>query len=301
MPKEKITTSVVTFDAELAQHYLDTYNTNNYRKPPKNLADHYAKLMREGKWYTSAATISISENNRLINGQNRLMGVIKSGVEVDIIVVRGAAEESVYVVDSHKPRQMHDHCGCDAYLVKAVKTLLRSIGLHNNKMLNNDVAFFKSHIDGQLGKFVKKMHSIYGRESGPFTSGGVRSALTLAVLNGELTQKSALDLFQKLIAFRKLAPKKDNPAYYAEPSSIRSAIQLQLDPLMSVLVDHLDKGKLPVWDSEKQRWTVQEYSNTREQSKHIMYAMSQAINRNTKDNTEFSPPMEAGVRQALGI
>ena len=301
MPKENLKVSQKTFDAELAQYYLDTYNTNNYRKHNEYTSDHYAKLMREDKWIASASPITISATGVLINGQHRLWAIIKSGVDVDLVVIEGALDESVYVVDSHKPRQMHDHCGCDAYLVKAVKTLLRSIGLHNNKMLNNDVAFFKSHIDGQLGKFVKKMHSIYGRESGPFTSGGVRSALTLAVLNGELTQKGALDLFQKLITFRKLAPKKDNPAYHAEPSSIRSAIQLQLDPLMSVLVDHLDKGKLPVWDSEKQRWTVQEYSNTREQSKHIMYAMSQAINRNTKDNTEFSPPMEAGVRQALGI
>jgi len=303
MPKEKnLKVSIKKFDAELAQHYLDTYNTNNYRKHNENTSDHYAKLMREDKWITSASPIAVSATGVLINGQHRLWAIIKSGVEVELIVIENALDESVYVVDTHKPRKMHDHCGCDAYLVTAVNVLLRAVGLHTDKMITNDVDFFKSHIEGQLGKFVKKMHNIYGTTSDPFTSWGVRGALIVAVLNGELTQKGALDLFEKLIQFRKTKVKgaKNIKRNFAA-SSTRAAIQSQLNPLMSTLVDYLDDDKLPVWSGVEDVWRVDDYSTSRDKAQRLMYAMGQAINRDTKDDTKFAKPMQVSVRQALGI
>lgn len=302
MTKENIKVSVRTFDPETAKDFLDTYNTKNYREHNEDRSTYYAKLMREGGWKTSASTIAVDTNNVLINGQHRLFAVIKAGVEIDLIVITGADPEAVYSIDTHMPRRMKDHCGCKPYLVTAVNVLLRACGLHTDKTYTNDVDFYKSHIEGTLGNFIKKLHAVHGNTDDPFTSWGVRGALAVAVLNGELTQKAALDLFQKLIAFRKIKVKGAKAMRrHVVAASTRAAIQSQLSPLMSRLVDYLDDDKLPVWSGVEDVWRIDDYSTARDKAQRLMYAMSQALNRHTKNDTKFAKPMAMPVKSALGI
>lgn len=291
--KEKPNTMLVTFDAELAQYYLDKYNTNNYRKINTRTVDAYAKKMRDGEWFPSQSYITIDTNNVLINGQHRLAAMVKVGIEVESFVTTQAHPDSIYVADSHMPRGMHDHCQCAKYLVTAVNTLLRSTNMHSSKAKN--IPFFKEHIDGRLGSFATKMHKIYGKYNDPFTSWGIRGALLVAVLNGEMTQTAALDLFRKLVMMR-----KDNGRHmYA--SSIRAAVMADFPPLMTKLVDYLDDGKLPFWDNQKGSWVERSYDEPRDKAQKLMQAMSQCLSRHTMNDTEFAKPMQVNVKQALGL
>lgn len=302
MTEQNLNVRIQTFDAELAQHYLDTYNNNNYRKIVDSQANHYANLMSKGEWMTSASTIAIDTNGNLVNGQHRLVGVVKSGVEVDLIVITGADPASVYAVDTHESRKMKDHCQCPAYLITSVNVLLRSVGLHNDKTYTKDVKFYKKHVDGLLGRFVTKMHKIHASTSDPFTSWGVRGALLVAVLNGEMTQTAALDLFSRLVKLRKVKVKgPSNAKRHMYASSTRMAVQSSLSPLMSTLVDYLDANHLPVWSGVNDTWRYEEYDVARDKAQKLMYAMGQCLSRYTKNDSKFAKPMQVNVRQALGL
>jgi hypothetical protein len=210
-------------------------NTSNYRKLNNRTVDRYAILMKQGKWVTEACMIVLAEDGTLINGQHRLTAVQKAQIAIDMVVVTGADINSKDVIDAHMPRKMKDHCQCDAYKITMINTFLRSEGLVN--AYGKDVDFFRSHVNGDIGALSEKMHKIYSRTYSPFTSTGIRAGLILAVINNQMTEEKALEVFEKLGNLRKKEKKKDNTADYLYALSTRSNIIATLDPLMSKLVD----------------------------------------------------------------
>lgn len=67
------------------------YMSNNARHRPikdKKVAE-YMGEMRDGKWRLNGKTICFDTTGRLLNGQHRLSAVIRSGVSLTTLVVRG--------------------------------------------------------------------------------------------------------------------------------------------------------------------------------------------------------------------
>lgn len=77
---------------EKAEEYIKA-NINNYRSIRKRKVDIYAAEMAAGKWQANGEPIVFDENGKLINGQHRLLAIIKSGVAVTILVVRGISQK----------------------------------------------------------------------------------------------------------------------------------------------------------------------------------------------------------------
>lgn len=67
----------------------------------------YAQYMVAGLWddYTGE-TIKVTSDGFVIDGQNRLMAVVKSGTVCRFLVVRGVKEESMSNIDMGKPRSV---------------------------------------------------------------------------------------------------------------------------------------------------------------------------------------------------
>lgn len=65
----------------------------------------YSEYMKAGLWddYTGE-TIKVTSDGYIIDGQNRLMAIIKAGVTRRFLVVRGVKEESMVNIDMGKPR-----------------------------------------------------------------------------------------------------------------------------------------------------------------------------------------------------
>jgi hypothetical protein len=87
-PKEYgLDITVETIDSGTAALYM----SNNARHRPikeKKVAEYMAE-MRDGKWRLNGKTICFDWNGRLLNGQHRLSAVIRSGVSLTTVVVRG--------------------------------------------------------------------------------------------------------------------------------------------------------------------------------------------------------------------
>lgn len=287
--------------AEYAQLLLDNHNTNNYRKLKPNTATEYASLMKEGRWRPEASSIVIDINGVLVDGQHRLTAITKldSGETVDLIIIRDADPESVYVIDGHMPRRMNDHCKCEPYKIVMINTYLRSVGLHIK--YRKDVKFYQAHVENTIGQMTQKLHEIYGRTSDPFTSVGLRAGLILGVLNKQITEEECIQLFEKFIAFRKKPKKKGEPQDYALASSTRSNVQSTLSPLQSLLVDRLDNDDLPIPVEIGTKWVNEKYSGAREKASKLMNATYQAICKSTKNDKKFSGALLASIKVVLDV
>lgn len=67
------------------------YLSNNAKHRPikeKKVAEYMAE-MRDGKWRLNGKTICFDTTGRLLNGQHRLSAVIRSGVPLTTVVIRG--------------------------------------------------------------------------------------------------------------------------------------------------------------------------------------------------------------------
>lgn len=73
-------------------------NTNNYRKYDNNRVASYSNDMINGKWQTNADPIRISKSGVLLDGQHRLMAIVKSGTTQEMLIVYDV-DDSVSVFD----------------------------------------------------------------------------------------------------------------------------------------------------------------------------------------------------------
>lgn len=87
-----LSTQVLKINPDVASKMLQA-NINN-RPLSSATIDAYAYSMKRGEWMLNGETMTFSEGGRLIDGQHRLHAVIKSGVEIDALVVTGADERA---------------------------------------------------------------------------------------------------------------------------------------------------------------------------------------------------------------
>lgn len=89
----RITSTVEHITPTIARKYL-AMNNNNPRRINKNIAVSYAEDMKAGKWLMNGEAIVFDEEGNLINGQHRLLAVIKADTGIDFLVVRGIAKDT---------------------------------------------------------------------------------------------------------------------------------------------------------------------------------------------------------------
>jgi hypothetical protein len=74
-------------------------NTRN-RTIRQNRIERYAAEMAAGRWKQNGETISISDKNNLMNGQHRLLAVIKADTSVKMTIAEGIDETAFSTIDS---------------------------------------------------------------------------------------------------------------------------------------------------------------------------------------------------------
>ena len=95
-----------------AERYL-SFNTANRTQAASRILS-YANQMAGGKWVDNGETIKFDQDGTLIDGQNRLLAIIRAGKEnpgfegVEMLVVRGLPPVAKDTVDQGKPRSMGD-------------------------------------------------------------------------------------------------------------------------------------------------------------------------------------------------
>jgi hypothetical protein len=111
MKADKPTSSVVTVDPATAERWLG-YNHSN-RNVRQNLVDCYARDMEDGNWEMTGEPVKFATDGRLLDGQHRLHAIVKSGVTLNLLVVRGLPTRAQLVMDSGARRTAADALAMD--------------------------------------------------------------------------------------------------------------------------------------------------------------------------------------------
>jgi len=152
-------------------------NTENFRKPDKTRVDSYAKEMLSGNWQINGDTIKI--NGRvLLDGQHRLMAIVKSKVSIQTIVVRGL-ETDGKTIDRGKPRSISQWCSHN--------------GIKNAKIIASSAKLCVAYEKGMWGKKTIQANDIIDSEIFDFIENNntglqfcVRAAVRVKVVSGSM-------------------------------------------------------------------------------------------------------------------
>jgi len=106
MTAETVEAGVQVITPSIAEQWLGKNKTN--RNVRERLVAAYARDMQAGRWRLSGESIKFALDGRLIDGQHRLQAVVRSGVPVTMLVVRGLDEDVMDVLDSGASRTAGD-------------------------------------------------------------------------------------------------------------------------------------------------------------------------------------------------
>lgn len=101
-----IHTTIERITPEQAQHYLE-YNTNN-----RNMrASHVERLSSDilnNRWTMNGSSIVFNGDGTLLDGQHRLAAIVKAGLPVEMLVVRGVSKNAMPTIDANLSRTAAD-------------------------------------------------------------------------------------------------------------------------------------------------------------------------------------------------
>lgn len=113
---------VVHVTPELAAQILKDHNHSN-RKIKPGVVNKYARLMTNGDWKVTPETICVSVTGRLLQGQHRLLAIIKSGASCNFLFATGFADDVFDVLDRGAGRTAADSLGINKNLAEVSKLL----------------------------------------------------------------------------------------------------------------------------------------------------------------------------------
>lgn len=99
-------TQIQEVTPEIAEQYL-VRNTKNRSKKTRQI-EVWARSMAAGRWRLTGESVKFSKEGQLLDGQNRLLAVVKSGATVMLSVTYGLEGESQDVMDSGSRRSASD-------------------------------------------------------------------------------------------------------------------------------------------------------------------------------------------------
>lgn len=152
----ELRTSVENITPDQAKEYLKCNNIN--RPVVQTAVDKYANLMERGEWKLNGEALCFTEGGALVNGQHRLLAIIKSGKTIPMLVVRGCEDGSFLTYDQGRSRTAADifalsdipnasqmsSCIQKFVKLKSGHSIVKAIGKQSN---NNNKATRKELLD----------------------------------------------------------------------------------------------------------------------------------------------------------
>lgn len=102
----RITHKTMTVTPEQAAKWLESNIANRDVRTVR--VREYATAMSEGRWLYTADPIRFDEDGRLIDGQHRLLALVKAGLPLEMHVVRGLSRDAQDAVDTGAARTASD-------------------------------------------------------------------------------------------------------------------------------------------------------------------------------------------------
>ena len=132
----RVKTKIVNITAEYAAELLERQHEHQRRCSERQVSV-LARIMSEGNWQSlNGDTIVIDTDGRVIDGQHRLLAVIKSSVVITTLLVEGVAPEAYYSIDLQaKGRSLRDVLEIEGYKnASPLATALRNVWFYKRDM-----------------------------------------------------------------------------------------------------------------------------------------------------------------------
>ena len=171
--KTSIETSIETITPQLAKDILANNRSN--RSVNATIVAHYADAISRGQWELNGEALKIAHDGRLLDGQHRLMAVIKSGIPIQTLVIRGLSSEVFDTLDQGRARTGGDllssmgvsHANSVSSIILMHKSLDRGVAIGSKtghkvaKMTKRDILEeykSKPHFWNTIVEFARKMY-----------------------------------------------------------------------------------------------------------------------------------------------
>lgn len=98
---ESIRTVMEAINPDTARSILSR-NAGNRPLRSRTLVEKIARDIKSGRWQINGATIRISKDGRVLDGQHRLNAIVEAGVPVKTLVVYGLDDECFHTIDTNQ-------------------------------------------------------------------------------------------------------------------------------------------------------------------------------------------------------
>jgi len=140
-----------------AQLWLDQPAKN--RNVMQRRVEAYAAAMLRGDWMLTNQGIAFDENGALIDGQHRLLAIVKAQIPIEMLVVHATSNRSQLVLDQGAKRSPHDQIGLregwqiypiHTAIAKAMMVSVGGVGDRQRQLASKDIQL--------LDRFYVKHH-----------------------------------------------------------------------------------------------------------------------------------------------
>jgi len=104
---------IILITPEIAEYFL-SLNKNNRPLNVRHVESLVSAISR-GEWVFNGDAIRITKSHNLIDGQHRLAAIVKSGVPIQMLVIRGLDETAFLTIDCGKTRSSSDSLNVIGY------------------------------------------------------------------------------------------------------------------------------------------------------------------------------------------
>lgn len=115
-------TSIETITPAYAEAILEG-NTAN-RNVRKNHVDYFVRVIQEGGFATTHQGVAIASDGTLLDGQHRLLAIVKAGIPVRMSVTRGMEKEAFQFIDTGIKRTNGDVTRLGSHTVANIELVL---------------------------------------------------------------------------------------------------------------------------------------------------------------------------------
>jgi hypothetical protein len=118
----QIKSEMIFVTPEIAKQYLSLNEDN--RRVRNTWVDYLAHSIKSGEWQSTHQGIGFSKSGRLLDGQHRLMAIVKANIPVYIMVTYGLDENVFSAIDNGIKRTDEDLTHIPKRVIEVIKFFL---------------------------------------------------------------------------------------------------------------------------------------------------------------------------------
>lgn len=169
-------TKVMTITPQIAREWLKENDIN--RNVNKNRVIMYSEDMKSGNWALNGESIKFNRTGKLIDGQHRLMAIIRSGVPIATYVIFDIPND-ISIMDRGKNRST-----TDSLIISGLNKKLANSHAVSIAKLHFSIKYNKTTVsDFQIRNFIIKHSECIEKVLSLCASSGGRKTVTINIRN----------------------------------------------------------------------------------------------------------------------